>query len=218
LREQSDWLENAAKDIEESHTKIEHAYQEWMDALDIVSDPIFMHDRDCKIIRCNRAYQQLAGMPFKHIIGRHYFDIFPKTHTPMQYCVKAMEDPSYKETEIEIKIGKCHYRSCAYSLWDDNGDYRYSVHLLEDITEQKTAMEALRISEKKHRLLFESSRDALMMLAPPTWKFTDANQATVQLFRASDVAEFTSLGPWNVSPQFQPDGRHSGDGTRFSFF
>ncbi len=74
-----------------------------------------------------------------------------------------------------------------------------------------SAEEKLLISGRRHQLLFDSSRDALMMLAPPSWKFTGANQATLKLFGASSVAEFTSLGPWDVSPERQPDGCSSSE-------
>ncbi len=83
--------------------------------------------------------------------------------------------------------------------------------LERDIVMRKAAEEALRISAEKQRLLFESSRDALMLLAPPSWKFTDANQATLQLFGASSMVEFTALGPWDVSPERQLDGRPSSE-------
>lgn len=56
-------------------------------------------------------------------------------------------------------------------------------------------VEALAASEARYSSLFESSRDALSTLAPPLWKFTSVNQATVQLFCASSVAELTALGP-----------------------
>jgi PAS domain S-box-containing protein len=69
-----------------------------------------------------------------------------------------------------------------------------------DITKRKLAKEALRISTKKYLTLFESSRDALMLLMPPSWKFTGANPATLQLFGAASEAEFATLGPWDVSP------------------
>jgi PAS domain S-box-containing protein len=45
-----------------------------------------------------------------------------------------------------------------------------------------------------------------MILAPPSWKFTGANEATLKLFGAAGVAEFVALGPWDISPEFQPDG------------
>ena len=67
----------------------------------------------------------------------------------------------------------------------------------------------LRDSVEWHRVLFESSRDAIMTLAPPSWKFTSGNPATLEMFGARDEAEFVALGPWDLSPEFQPDGRPS---------
>ncbi|MDO9053464.1 MAG: PAS domain S-box protein [Gallionella sp.] len=83
--------------------------------------------------------------------------------------------------------------------------------LLSVIEDHKRSEAALQLSETRHRLLFESSRDALMTLAPPSWKFTGANQAALNLFGVSSVAEFTTLGPWDVSPELQPDGSPSGE-------
>ena len=77
------------------------------------------------------------------------------------------------------------------------------------IIQTATAEEALRESEEKYRVLFESSRDAIMTLAPPTWLFTSANPATIALFKVRDEAEFVSFGPWQLSPERQPDGKPS---------
>ena len=60
--------------------------------------------------------------------------------------------------------------------------------------------------EKEDHLLFETSQDALMILAPPSWRFQSCNQATLKLFGAKTKSEFTRLGPWDVSPERQPDG------------
>jgi PAS domain S-box-containing protein len=68
---------------------------------------------------------------------------------------------------------------------------------------------AIEESAKRYRALFESSRDAIMTLEPPSWKFTSGNAATVSMFRAKDEKTFTSLGPWEVSPKYQPDGQLS---------
>jgi PAS domain S-box-containing protein len=78
---------------------------------------------------------------------------------------------------------------------------------VQQLVAERTA--ALRESESRHRTLFESSRDALMTLEPPSWKFTSCNPATVKMFDVKDEAEFRSLGPWQVSPAMQPDGRPS---------
>lgn len=329
------------EDLEGARKKIEQAHHEWMAALDVVNDPIFLHDEQFRILRCNRAYQQRAGIPFKQIIGQPYYEIFPKTGTPLAGCLRVMAKAGMAAAdEEEVVVGDANYRSRTFSVYDEQGSYLHSAHILEDITERKqtaqalyeseklyrslfenmlngfaycqmifeqdqpqdfiylsvnaafetqtglknvvgkrvsevisgirqsdpelfkvygrvslsgkperleiylTALqqwfwvsvyspgkgyfvavfdviterkrveEALRTSALKHQLLFESSRDALMTLAPPLWKFTGANQATLQLFGASSVAEFTALGPWDVSPERQPDGRPSSEKTQ----
>jgi two-component system cell cycle sensor histidine kinase/response regulator CckA len=72
----------------------------------------------------------------------------------------------------------------------------------------------MNLAEDKYRLLFESSRDALMTLAPPSWRFTSANRAALELFAVPDEARFTALGPWDLSPERQPDGMSSGEKAR----
>jgi PAS domain-containing protein len=66
-------------------------------------------------------------------------------------------------------------------------------------------------SEEKHRSIFENSRDALMTLAPPSWKFASGNLATIEMFRVADENQFVSLGPWELSPERQPDGSASAE-------
>ncbi|HQV11841.1 MAG TPA: response regulator [Nitrospira sp.] len=79
----------------------------------------------------------------------------------------------------------------------------------EQANAQQLYKSHLHESEEKYRRLFESSRDAIMILYPPHWNFIACNPATVELFGARDEAHFTSLGPGDVSPEYQPDGELS---------
>lgn len=104
-------------------------------------------------------------------------------------------------------------RRICQQLWPFKQDgQRRPTHGLDD-TEQAIARQqyesSLRESEEKYRRLFESSRDAIMILYPPRWGFIACNPATVELFGARDEAHFTSLGPGDVSPEYQPDGELS---------
>jgi PAS domain S-box-containing protein len=69
----------------------------------------------------------------------------------------------------------------------------------------------LRQSEKRFRNLFDSSRDAIMTLEPPSWKFTSGNSATLAMFGAKDVEHFVTLGSEDLSPELQSDGRASAE-------
>jgi PAS domain S-box-containing protein len=85
------------------------------------------------------------------------------------------------------------------------------VGIIRDITERKQAETGLRDSEERYRTIFNASHDAIMMIAPPEWRFLDANPATLAMFGAKTVAEFISCGPIDLSPEKQHDGRPSGE-------
>ncbi|MBF0319020.1 MAG: transporter substrate-binding domain-containing protein [Nitrospirae bacterium] len=70
-------------------------------------------------------------------------------------------------------------------------------------------MEAANKQKDQYRALFEYSQDAIMTLAPPDWRFKSANPATLSLFNVSTEEEFVKLGPWDLSPEYQPDGAPS---------
>lgn len=139
------------EDLEEARRQIEQAHQEWMAALDAVRDPIFLHDRQFRILRANRAYQRLAGLPFKEILGRPYYEVFPKMATPFPGCLRAQEEE--KECEEEIVSGDTIYRSRAFPVHDERGLFLYSLHSLEDTTELRQHEHALRRANRALRTI-----------------------------------------------------------------
>ncbi len=136
--------------------KIEKAHNEWIAALDAIEYPIFMHDREFRVLRCNLAYQQHAGRPFQEIIGRPYYELFPKNDGPMHHCLEALEHPTEKGSEEEVQVDGKFFFSRGVIIKDDEGNYLYSLHILKDITEEKYHEDRLRESESRYRTLFET--------------------------------------------------------------
>jgi len=93
-------------------------------------------------------------------------------------------------------------------------DLSFALHTIELVTQRQQAEIALKQSEHWHRLLFEKSRDALLTLTPPEWRYTTANRATVELFGAVDEADFVARDPDEFSPPLQPDGTSSDEKSR----
>ncbi len=90
--------------------------------------------------------------------------------------------------------------------------YSWRATLLESHDELETRVQhrtrALEASEMKFRTLYDSSRDAIMILTPEEG-FLGGNPAAIKLFGCKDEEEFTSCAPADLSPEHQPGGTRS---------
>src|ERR1700723_3511440 len=73
---------------------------------------------------------------------------------------------------------------------------------------QRQAADALRESEAHYRTLVENAPDAIVVLDVEKDSFIDCNNNALRLFRMNREYLLTR-GPGELSPAFQPDGRHS---------
>src|SRR3989344_4155579 len=146
-------------ELEERNTALERllrqtgqALHEWVAAVDAIRDPIFMHDKDFRVVRANRAYAEAAGMDVKEIIGKRYWEVFPKNDGPPASCKRAIEERQNTEEEFRLPTGE-EFVSRAFPVHDGEGRYLYSLYVLEDVTEKRKA-------ETEQQLLSEATRQA----------------------------------------------------------
>ena len=68
-----------------------------------------------------------------------------------------------------------------HNLLDDPAVHGLLINI-RDVTERVTRSEALRASEQRYRLVFEGSRDAVIVVDQETLEITDANAAAAQMY------------------------------------
>ena len=161
-----------------------------------------VNPRLCEMLRCRPD----------EVKGSHLDRVWPDDHARRDFIQQLSHKKAVRSHEsiIIAQDGSMHDVIVSAGLLPGTN----AIFTLTDVSERKRAEKALRESETRYRNLFESSRDAIMTLEPPAWRFTSGNPATVQMFKARDEAEFTSNEPWALSPERQPDGRDSGDKAR----
>ena len=148
--------------------------------------------------------------------GQKCYQYFMDRNSPCPNCgvLRTLQNKSITVTEeVLLKENSRPIQVTTIPFQNDAGEWLVA-EVNVDITERKRAEEARRESEERFRTLFENSQDALMILVPPSWKFTSGNKAALELFGAKDMAEFISLAPCDVSPEHQPDGQLSVDKSR----
>ena len=151
---------------------IERAKKEWESTFDAITDPLFIHDRECRLVRANKAYHDAAGLAFKEFIGKPYYEVFPKMEGPFRMCLNAPELQE-EEEEFSCPITDRIFKVRFYPVRDVSGGYLYSVHILEDITAAKMAEERI-----KEEMEITSN---LLMIAEATSKTSDIDKLMEQV-------------------------------------
>ncbi len=164
------------------------------------------------IVECNEALVTATGYARDEILGMPIFEIY---HPDSLADAKRAFDHfaatggiDNAELVMQRKDGsKIDVSLNVSALRDDDGQIIHSRSVWRDITERKASEAALAESEARHRMLFESTRDAVMILDDEA--FLDCNQATLDLFGCATREEFLGKHPGELSPPQQPDGRDS---------
>ena len=169
---------------------------------------------DGRVTFANNRYSEITGYPCEELLGKHFseFTYSDDVPTSLEVFQRMTQDatPFFFEKRYVRKDGEIVWVSLSpCQMRDAHGKIVGESAFVVDISQRKRALDELRASEGKFRSLFENSRDALMTLAPPTWKFTSANRTTFELFGAQSEAEFLTFSPWDISPAQQPDGQSS---------
>jgi len=116
--------------------------------------------------------------------------------------------------DVEYRIRRpdkslCWVRDRRQCIYDEQNCVVRIDGIISDISSLKLIQEALRESEATYRVLFEGSRDAMVIYDSASEKFTAANSAALQLFKVDSLQEFKGFGFLDLSPDIQPGGSES---------
>jgi len=160
-------LNRSLEDKVAQRTKDLHASeQQWSDAFDAISSPIFIHNHNGKITKANRAYLQRANCTIEAVYGRSYWEVFPKMELPLSGCIVGDGDVGAEgcAAEVDLQVDGQIYRSQSFVVKDDQGGFLYAMHLLEDVTAARAAHEALLKSERRFQDIANSMDEVLILI------------------------------------------------------
>ncbi len=199
-------LDEARKAIENTLRESEEKYRT---LIENIQDGAFLI-QDGELTFVNEAFARIPGYTVEELLGMNfgelvapedldmvadrYVRMMAGEDVPMEYEFHGMRRGKDTRIILHMTVG----------LIDYNGKPA-AIGTVKDITERKSMEDALRESEIMYRTLYDSSRDAIMILTPEGGFFS-GNSATMEMFGYKDEEEFTSMTPADISPEYQPDG------------
>ncbi len=169
--------------------RIEEALDRAQLYLDVSGVMIVVLDREGRVELINRRGVEILGYPETEIVGSSWVDRFvPETEREEIREVRRraiagdLEGAGSIENAVVTRDGE--ERVIAWEnevIRDEDGAITHTISSGRDVTEQRRAEAALRQSEARHRNLFNSIRDAILVTGTDR-KIIDCNPAFTELF------------------------------------
>ncbi len=159
---------------------------------------------------CNLKFEKFIGRSKADIIGKKDSDFFPEDIVQRFYQQdkEVIEKDKFIQSDERVPARKgggwWFYDIRKSPMKTLDGIVFGVIGIARDITEQHHQQLKLQESEKKYRILFEKSDDAILIIEDH--KFVDCNQATVKMLGYKDKSEVINCHPCDLSLEYQPDG------------
>lgn len=122
---------------------------EWETTFDNAMEFIMLVEKELKIIRCNKSYANFVGKPIQELLGHRCHEFFPCGSLQAEYCKDKIEKEEQTEwMEVKTKSGQWFYVSHR-PVFDEKGEFMYSIIIETDITIIKDTQENLIKSEEE---------------------------------------------------------------------
>ena len=205
-------LESQNNELRRVQLELERARDRYSDLYDFAPTAYLTLSASGEILEANLNAGELLGLDRGRLIHQKFTRFVPPEAQEAFYlfCRQVIGADTRQSLRLDLVSAKSRRQVVRLEAARDPTSPQGQLHLsFSDTTACLEAVEALSKSEERYRLLFASSRDAIMITEPPAWRFTAGNPAAVEMFCAGDISHFIAAAPWELSPLYQPDGRPS---------
>ena len=175
LIEEISSLKEKIKELEKSearHIRVQEELRESEEQHRILlsesPDPTFSFTPAGQYKYVNRAFARGVGKPVEDIIGKTIWDVFPKEEADKRFTPLSQVFRTGVEKVIEVRVpradGDRYYVTTITPIRGPKGEILSAICSSKDITERKRMEAELRDSEELHRILFEYSGTAVIII------------------------------------------------------
>jgi len=144
---------SVARDITErvrDEVMVEQCKKEWERTFDALGELVIIHDQKGRILRCNKAYRDLVGLPWKELIGKPCQEVFCGQPKECDLCplARTIRDKQCHSTEVPGPYPRSAYWVSTYPVFDDRNELEKVIRTTRDISEIKSLEAQVRQAQK----------------------------------------------------------------------
>ena len=125
--------------------QVARARREWLQTFDALSDGVFLHDREGRILRANRALAHLVGRSFDQIISQPWFELIPAGPESRRVCApEAARSRGISEYDLGYGADRTLHVTVSPVIEGEE----FCVHVVRDVTQERALQRQLAQAEK----------------------------------------------------------------------
>src|SRR5579864_7302210 len=208
-----------------AHEAREQSSERLQIILDHIKDVVLALDEDGVIRTFNPTGERVFGYDEAEVIGQRIDLLLPKLangetipEALQRYAASTGDtglDLKARELWARRKDGETFPAEIAVSKAASTRRDMF-VLCLRDVTERRESEQAVRESEARYRLLVDHAPEAIVVFDVDAGRFVDTNSNAERLF-GLNRAQLLQIGPVELSPTLQADGRASASCVREYF-
>ncbi len=186
--------------------------QKYRSVVNNIKEVIFQTDANGKWIFLNEVWTEITGFELLETIGENFINYVysgDREKNNKEFAALINKEKEYCRHQVRYvtKTGHLKWIEVYAKLTiDEDGNLIGTSGTLTDISERIEIESQLNFTRKKYKAVFDTSYDAIMLMEGEN--FTDCNLQTEKMF-GLQKNEILSKTPYELSPEFQPDGSNS---------
>ncbi|MBK5271798.1 MAG: PAS domain S-box protein, partial [Bacteroidia bacterium] len=173
-----------------------------------------MFDDNMRYIIASRRWRTDYHLGDQNITGKSHYDVFPDISQNWKEihrrCLTGATEESEEDSFIRAdgSVDWVHWE--IHPWYKASGNVGGIIMFTEVTTDRKKAKDALEESEARYKALVDNAPEALVVMDLEKRKFISVSESATKLFRMTEQV-LLDIGPLEVSPEYQPDGRLSSE-------
>jgi PAS domain S-box-containing protein len=205
-------LREEVKRREQAQAELAHSEARYRGIVEDQTQLILRATPDMQFTFANQAYLNFRGLAETDLLNMNAHELWSSVHRQQAYEALQRIDAENPVTTFEAAYPQ-EDGSLVWLQWTVRALFDQAGALIEyqgvgnDITAYKQLQEALQQEAERNKMLFDSSRDGLLILED--FVFVDCNEAALALYGCETQDELLGYTPYDFSPEYQANGERS---------